>query len=412
MSKTLLILKNDFREVITKKSFLITLFLLPLIGLISLFVISAVQKSTGADAGSMMQNLFTPTAKITMEGYIDHSGLIKTIPPGYENRIKSFANEDEAKKAISDGDISAYYIIGETYLEDGKIIYVRPDFNPIGGSMQSDAIDALTSYALTNGNLDLAYRIQNPVNTIEVSLTETEHRDSSNPLTFIIPYAVTMLFYVVILTSASLLLSSITNEKQNRMMEILMTSITPLQMLTGKIIALGLAGLLQTVVWIGSGMMMLRLSGQAFALSSAFQLPPSFLIWAILFFVSGYAVYASLMAGIGALVPNIREASQTTTVVIIPLVIPLVLINSLIQTPDSSLSVFLSIFPLTAPVSMMTRISAMQVPVWQILLSLFLVILTAVLLIRAIAGLFRTQNLLAGKAFSPKEFLKLLFAKA
>lgn len=412
MSKTLLVLKNEFVEVVTKKSFLITLFLLPLIGMISILVISAIQKSTGSDAGSIVENIFNPTVKLSMEGYVDHTGLMNVIPPGYENRLEEFSTEEDAKKALSEGEIAAYYIIEQSYLEDGKIIYVRPDFNPIGGSMQSSAIDALTSYALTNGNLDLAYRVQNPVNTVEVSLTETEHRDSENPLTFIIPYVVTILLYIVILTSASLLLSSITNEKQNRVMEILMTSITPSQMLTGKIIALGLAGLLQTIVWAGSGMLMLRISGNAFSLSSAFQLPISFLIWGILFFIGGYAIYASLMAGVGALVPNIREASQTTTVVILPLIVPMMLINTLIQSPDSSLSVFLSLFPLTSPVSMMTRISAMQVPFWQIAASLGLVYLTAVLLIRAIAGLFQTQNLLAGRVFSPKEYLRLLIKKS
>ncbi len=412
MSKTWLVLKNEFREVVTKKSFLITLFLLPLVGMLSLIIISAIQKSTGTDAGTMIGNIFNPAVKNSMEGFIDQSGIVKSIPPGYEYRLKQFSNEADAKTALSNGEITAYYIIEKDYLNTGKIIYVRPDFNPVGGSMQSSSIDALTAYALTDGNLDLAYRIQNPVNTVEVSLTETEHRDSENPLTFIIPYVVTFLFYIVILTSSSLLLSSITNEKQNRMMEILMTSITPQQMLTGKIIALGMAGLLQTVVWMASGLLMLRFSGQTFALSNAFQLPVSFLVWGILFFISGYTIYASLMAGIGALVPNLKEASQTTTFVILPLIVPLMLINSLIQTPDSSLSVILSIIPFTAPVSMMTRIAAMQVPVWQILLSLVLVILTDVLLIRAIAGLFRTQNLLSGRTFSPRIFLKLLMNKS
>lgn len=412
MSKTWLVLKNEFREVVTKRSFLVTLFLLPIIGMVSLVVISALQKATGTDAGTMVGNLFNPATKITMEGFIDQSGIMKSIPPGYENRITRFDNEADAKQALSDGQIAAYYIIDKDFLENGKIIYVRPDFNPVGGSQQSSSIDALTAYALTDGNLDLAYRVQDPINAVEVSLTEEEHRDSENPLTFIIPYVVTFLFYIVILTSSSLLLSSITNEKQNRTMEILMTSVTPQQMLTGKIIALGLVGLMQTVVWLASGMLMLQFSGQSFALSAAFQLPPSFLVWGILFFLGGYTIYASLMAGIGALVPNLKEASQTTTFVIIPLIVPLMLINSLIQTPDSSISVFLSIFPLTSPVSMMTRISAMQVPIWQISLSLALVYLTAFLLMRTIANLFRTQNLLSGSAFSPKVFFRLLMKKA
>jgi ABC-2 type transport system permease protein len=222
---------------------------------------------------------------------------------------------------------------------------------------------------------------------------------------------VTFLFYIVILTASSLLLNSITNEKQNRMMEILMTSITPLQMLTGKIIALGLVGLLQTIVWSGAGYLMLLYSGKHFALGDAFKLPPSILLWGILFFLLGYALYASLMAGIGALVPNLKEASQTTTIVIMPLVVPLMFISILITTPDSPLSVFLSLFPLTSPVSMMTRLSATQVPLWQVGLAAALLGGSAYLLVRAAAKLFHAQNLLSGNSISIRSFLKAFVGK-
>jgi ABC-2 type transport system permease protein len=133
--------------------------------------------------------------------------------------------------------------------------------------------------------------------------------------------------------------------------------------------------------------------------------------WGVLFFIFGYAVYASFMAGIGALVPSLREASQLTTVVILPMIIPLVFISALINTPNSPLSIFLSIFPLTAPVSMMTRLSATQVPFWQASLALLLLALTAVFLVRASASLFKAQNLLTGQTFTVAGFLKALAGK-
>ena len=190
-----------------------------------------------------------------------------------------------------------------------------------------------------------------------------------------------------------------------------MPSITPRQILTGKIIALGLVGLLQTVVWLGAGLLMLRFSGKAFALGAAFQLPVSILAWGILFFIFGYAVYASLMAGIGALVPSLREASQLTTIVILPMIIPLMFISTLINTPDSPLATFLSIFPPTSPVSMMTRLSATQVPMWQVLTALGLLAGTAWLLVRASASLFKAQNLLTGQSLSTMGFIKALVGK-
>ena len=411
MLKTWLILKNEFIGVVTRRSFLITLFLLPLVGMVILFVISNVQKSTGSNPTDLLDELFLPETSISMEGFVDDSGLVTTIPPGYETQLSAYADEASARAALAEGTITAYYLIEKDFLESGKVVYVRPDFNPLGASTNSSPVEALMAYALTEGDLNLAYRIQNPTNVSEVTLAKTPTRDVDNPLTFFLPYIVTFLFYGVILGSSTLMLNSISNEKQNRTIEILVTSVSPLEMLTGKIIALGLAGLLQTVVWSGSGYLMLLFSGERFALGDAFKLPPSILIWGVLFFLLGYAVYGSLMAAVGALVPNLREASQTTTLVIIPLIIPLFFISVLIQTPDSPLSMALSLFPLTSPVSMMTRLAATTVPFWQIGLSALLLAGTAVILVRAGARLFRAQNLLSGQAVNAMGFLKALVSK-
>ena len=200
------------------------------------------------------------------------------------------------------------------------------------------------------------------------------------------------------------MLNSITIEKSNRVIEILLTSITPMQLLSGKIVALGLVGLLQTIVWSGTGLFILRLSGRSFALPIEFQLPTSILVWGIIFFILGYILYASLMAGVGALVSNLKEASQATTILVIPMVIPLVLLAPVIQNPNGALAIFLSLFPFTSPVSMMTRLSAGNVPFWQILLAIILLLVSAYWIVRSVSSFFRAQYLLSGKEFKIKYF--------
>jgi ABC-2 type transport system permease protein len=412
MKKIWLVFKNEFITVVARKSFLLTLFLLPLVSFAILMIVSGIQKPSGTDTTGMINDLLMPSATDTLEGFVDNSGLVKTIPEDYLTKLEQFNSEAAAKQALADKKISAYYLISADYLDSGKIIYIRPDFNPLGGSIQSSSVEALMAYNLTGGNMDLYYRVQNPVNvTAQTIDTTAPERDSSNPLTFMLPYAVTFLFYIVIMTSASLLLSSITNEKQNRVMEVLMTSVGPQEMLTGKIMALGLTGLLQTVIWTGSGLLLLRLAGRNLALGAAFQLPTSILVWGILFFLFGYAVYASMMAGVGALVPSMREASQLTMIIIMPLIVPLMFISTMIQSPNSDLAVILSIFPLTAPVAMMTRLAATQVPFWQTGLAVLLLALCAVYFVRASANLFRAQNLLSGKSADFKTYLRALTGK-
>jgi ABC-2 type transport system permease protein len=194
-------------------------------------------------------------------------------------------------------------------------------------------------------------------------------------------------------------------------MEILMSSVTPRQLLVGKIIALGLVGLLQAVLWVGTGFALLRLGGRTFSLPASFQLPPSFLLWGVIFFLLGYGLYASLMAGVGALAPNLREASQATFAVILPLLIPLMMISVLVEDPNGGIALGLSLFPLTAPVAMMTRLSASQVPPAQLLLSAAFLALTLAVLVRSVAGMFRAQTLLAGQTFDLKRLFGLLAGK-
>lgn len=407
MKKMLLVLKNEFISVVTRKSFILTLTLIPLTSFIVVMVISGLQKKGGADATSALENLFVPQSEPALEGYVDLSGLMQVVPPGYEALLKPYQSEAEATEAVASGDIAAFYLIPRDYIASGEIVYVRPDFNPLGGSEQSTSIHALVAFNLAGQQPDLAYRLQDPLNVKEIDLSNSQ-RDESNWLTFFLPYVITFLFYIVILTSSSLLLNSVSNEKTNRVIEILMTSITPRQMLTGKIIALGLAGLLQTVVWLGAGMLLLKISGRSFPIAAAIQLPGITLLWGIVFFILGYAVYASLMAGIGALVPNLREGSQLTTLVILPMIVPLMFVSTLLNSPDSPLAVFLSLFPFTSPVTMMMRITATTVPLWQIGLAILLLAGTALLLIRASAGLFKAQNLLTGQSVNIMSFIKAL----
>ena len=233
-------------------------------------------------------------------------------------------------------------------------------------------------------------------------------RAQESPLSLLLPTAVTILFYIILISAASLLLQSITKEKENRVLEILMSSVTTGQMLTGKIIALGLVGLLQTGVWIGSGIFLMGAGQQSKMIPMDGAIPFSILAWALIFFLGGYLLYASLMAGVGALVPNLREASQATSLIIMPMIVPLVMMNSLIQDPNGTFAVILSFIPFTSPIAMLTRMAVTDVPVWQGAFSAVGLALFAVWVIRVVSKLFRNQVMLGGQPLSRMKFLKAL----
>ena len=412
MKKILLVLKNEITTIISRPSFWLALVGLPLVGALIFAGIGAINKS--ASATQTVSQVFSGPQDTRPEGYADLSGIIRQIPESVlPATFVAYPNETSARQALVAGEISAFYIVPADYIQKGEITYIRPDFNPLASSGdQSNLFTWVVQVNLAGGDILFTNLVNGPLKVDETSLAVIASPDENNPLALWTPYIITIIFYMLIVGSASLLLSNVSKEKENRVIEMLLTSVTPRQLLTGKILGLGIVGLGQTLFWFGTSYILLNLSGRMFHLPSAIHLPISFLAWGLVFFILGYAVYASLMAGLGALAPNLREASQATFVITIPLMVPLFLSSSVfMQAPNGMIAIVLSLFPLSAPVAMMARLSAGGVAWWQPLLAAVLLVATAVLIVRAVAGMFRAQALLSGQAFNLKTYLRALAGK-
>jgi len=412
MKKILLVLKNEITTIISRPSFWLALLGLPLVGALIFAGVGAINKS--ASATQTVSQVFSGPQDTRPEGYADLSGIIRQIPESVPPAtFVAYPNETSARQALAAGEISAFYIVPADYIQKGEIAYIRPDFNPLASrGDQSNLFTWVVQVNLAGGDILFTNLVNGPLKVDETFLAVIASPDENNPLALWTPYIITIIFYMLIVGSASLLLSNISKEKENRVIEMLLTSVTPRQLLTGKILGLGIVGLGQTVFWFGTSYILLNLSGRTFHLPSAIHLPVSFLLWGLVFFVLGYAVYASLMAGLGALAPNLREASQATFVITIPLIIPLFLSSSVfMQAPNGTIATILSLFPLSAPVAMMARLSAGGVAWWQPLLAAVLLAATAVLIVRAVAGMFRAQALLSGQGFKLKTYLRALVGK-
>ena len=410
MRKTLLVLKTEIINTFTRRSFLFLTFGLPIVGFLLFTVVSNMNERSRETLGSIIS---APAPSQEAEGYVDYSGVIQSLPSDIEEgRLIAYATEEEALQALANEEVFAFYVIPEDVIDRGEIILIKPDFSPLSQDSEDRVIHWTFKVNLLGGDENLTSQLNNPLNLSRVPLEPTIKRGDNSLLAYMIPYATTMLFYFIILGSASMLLNSVAKEKENQVIEVLLLSVSPRQLLSGKIIGLGITGLLQTLIYTGVMYSLLSLSGRNSITVANFDLPPSILGWGVVFFLLGYTIYASLMAGLGALVPNVREASQATFVVIMPLIIPMMFMTALIKEPQGTMSVVLSLFPLTAPIAMMTRMAGSIVPVWQPLVAVGLMIITAVLILRMVAGLFRAQTLLSGQEFKIGLFFKALGGKA
>ena len=412
MNETVRIARHEMITAFRRPSFLLVAFGIPLLMLLIVGGLALVKRgSAGAAAGSG-----GPRFEPEVEGYVDHSGLIDVIPASVPaGHLQAYTNEEQARQALDTGQIAAYYVIPADYVETGELFYVYPDSK----SLTSDGQEWLMLRALlTNlvgGDDELAQWVWDPIDLEVTNLAPEPVRgaDQSTRLLRLLPAVMVILLFATLMINSNLLAESVSSEKANRTIEVLMLSVTPRQMLAGKIVGLGIAALLQTIAWLGAVYIVLTAGGPALNLPRGFTFPAFLLVWGLVFFLLGFAIYASLMAGVGACASKLKEASQASFIVLSPLMAGYLvgLIAPLTEASREALPVALSLFPLTAPVVMVMRLVEGSVPAWQLLLSVGLMVATAYLIVRAVAAIFRAQYLLSGQSFSLPRFFGALLGR-
>lgn len=412
MNKTLLVMSNEIGATLRRKTFMGFAFGLPLVlGIIALIVMAVNRNATPGPSEATQD---VTTAKETSEGYVDPGGLIVSLPtdtpPGW---LSEYPSQASAQGALEAGDISAYYLIPADYVENGQIVYVRLEHNPVVKEVSSRDIERVLLANLLEGDAELAARVWDPLDVQVTRLTSPgSEEDADSWIVDYFPNLMTLILYMVILLPAGGLVNSLTDEKKNRVMEVLMSSVSPQQMISGKIVALGLLGLLQTALWVGILWAVATFGGRPLNIPSGFEVPGQLLVWALIYFLLGYAMYGALMAGLGALAPDLKESRGPSFVVMSPMIIVYTFMVAILEVPDGPIALVLSLFPLTSPVGMIARMTATDVPVWQPVLAAALQLLTAVLIVRLVGRLFRAQALLSGQPFSVGGFLAALLGRA
>jgi ABC-2 type transport system permease protein len=411
MNKTLLVMLNEIRTTLGRKSFTVLALGVPLVlGAIALIVMAVNQDVSSAPVASTG---IINAAKQTAEGYVDEGGLIKAlpadIPPGW---LTEYATEEAAQAALEAEGIAAYYIIAVDYVETGEITYITPQYNPISDDVKTDGIEWILLVNLL-GDAELAADVWNPLDVKVMALESVEPEAAQDSwIVKLFPNLMTFVLYMVILTPAGVLMNAITDEKKNRVIEVLISSVSPQQMIGGKILALGLLGLLQMALWIGVLWAVIHFGGQPLDIPADFVVPTELLVWAFIYGLLGYAMYGAQMAGLGALAPDVKDASGASFIVLMPLIIVYVLLTAILSAPDGSLALVLSLFPLTSPVGMIARMTQTTVPLWQAVLAAALQLLTAILIVRLVARLFHAQMLLSGQPFSVQRYFRALLGRA
>jgi ABC-2 type transport system permease protein len=275
----------------------------------------------------------------------------------------------------------------------------------------------LKEYNIDNLDRILA-EIHTAVNMHTVKWEKNKEDKESNTLAIMsISYVLVIILYMFILMFGSMVMRGVIEEKSNRIIEIIISSVRPFQLMAGKIIGVALVAVTQFLMWIvltvvfffvfqsfspDAGGIVSGLTTE-FARINIFEILGFF----ILFFLGGYLLYASMFAAVGSAVEAEADTQQLMMPITIPLILAIMIMVQTFRYPDSSLSVWASMIPFTSPIIMVARIP-FGVPLWQIILSLTILAATFVLMACISAKIYRTGILMYGKKPSFKEIYKWL----
>ncbi len=402
MRNTWIVVKREIVTTLSKRSFWVMTFLFPaFVILLSVGMQTvgnrAIEQADEA-ASSVEQN-----AAGQPVGYVDQAGVIATLPawlpPGF---YTPFPDEAAAQAAISNGESRQYFLIPADFIETGEYVLIDQDFQPMRGAGNAEIFEGVLRDNLIALE-PLGSILSDPTpNVMGHAIAPAQAAEEESLLSFIVPFATMFIFFFTITSSSGFMLNSVAAEKENRTAEILLTSLRPRELMLGKVIGLGFIALLQMGIWMGGGMLALERGSQLVELAAGFSLPPGFTLWALLFFILGYFLYSSAMGAVGTLSPNAREGGQYTFLVILPLLLPLWFNVAFTESPNGLVATGLSLFPLTAPTSMLTRLAAAEVPLWQVLTSLGGLAVTTYFFVLISSRFFRADTLLSSEALNWK----------
>lgn len=338
-------------------------------------------------------------------GVVDQSGLLLdldsyTSVDEEEPPIFGYADETAARTALENEEIQAFFVVPPDYLASGRVT-VYHHGNP------NDVIyDAFDNYAqaslLQDSDPAVASRFtEGAVDFDFISLASEDKQ--ANPLEAILPFLFGFMIVMAIFTTGGYLLQAVVDEKENRTMEILATSVKPEYMMIGKIIGLVALGLVQLTIWAaGAAAIIFYFRGRVPELAEL-SFPTEMAVLALLWFLPFYLVIASLWTAIGLMVTEVSEGQQAMGIMSLLTMSPLWLLVVFIESPNSPLAVAFTLIPFTAPLTVLMRQVSNNVPFWQLALSWGILVLTAALGMLAVSRLLRIGMLRYGKRVTLRE---------
>jgi ABC-2 type transport system permease protein len=394
MIKTLRIFWQEYQHHVLRKRFFLMMFSIPALLLVVMGI---------AVLGVFLTQDKRPVGVIDQAGYLK----IRQLPareeysPEPELSLTYYENEEAAKAALMDGTIQAYYLLPPDFPEtgEGQLVYVK-NWN---SNMSYQFERLLRKNMIASMPAEIVYRLTEGDEFIITNLDQSREMSEEAWGNMIIPIAAGVLIMVIIITAGGYLLQALVEEKENRTIEIIVTSVSPSQLMIGKIMGDIAVGLTQLMVWSGFLAIGYFMARGSVEWVSQINISGEYIILLTLVVIPTFITIAAIMAAIGSVTSEMREAQQISGYFTLPLMAPYWFSYLLMTSPNGPLAMFLSFFPLTAPVTLTMRAGFTQIPTWQLVINITELFFLAGLSLWLASKAFRAGMLNYGKRLSIKE---------
>ena len=402
-SEITIVFSEEVRRGIRRKQYLIVTFT-PVVVLLVLALAAPLVRGFFADDG---ESVGSERGGRTI-AIVNQSPDFDFVPQNTDT-VQVVADRQAGITALQNGSADDLFIVPADFLQTGRIEWLHTDgglSSVIAGDESGDRMRALVLQALTSADLstERLERLQDPLNLTRFEVTrdgDVAAEEEGQILSFFtVPFLSAWIMVMVIFMVSGALLQSVSEEKENRVVEVLITSVSPLALMTGKVLGLGATGLLQVGIWLVSLAALVPRIVSAFPDLGDLALSPGLAAAVVLFFLAGYFVFAVVMAGLSAATVSAREASSLSSIVLLPALAPLVFSAFISLAPNGVFARTLTFIPFTASFTMMIRIGVTDVALWEIALSLIVTVGSGLALLWLSARVFRAGILTYGQRMS------------
>jgi ABC-2 type transport system permease protein len=418
MNKIFLVIKREYLERVRSKWFLISTLLGPIMMAAFIAVPVLVGKMTSPPSlnVAIVDTTNDPALSVAIEKKLEEKNKEEKVSVRRETAGDARALEDLQKRLareVEDGSLQGYLLIEPETVSKGKAQYFAKNVTDFSSNrrLENAVTDAVVERRLSLAGMDASRvaELSKPVD-LKTSKLQAGGAKEDTGQSFILSIVLMTMIYMMTLLYGTVVLRGVAEEKQSRIIEVIISSISPLELMFGKIIGIGLVGLTQFIIW-GISALILPTAVGAMAIAAGSSMPDisvAIIIYFIIYFILGYFLYATLYAMVGSLVSNEQDANQLQAPVTILIVIPIMLWSVILRDPNSTAAIVLSMIPFFAPILMFLRITIQMPPFWQIAASIALMLLTTTLCAWIGGKIYRVGILMYGKRPTLPELIKWL----